>query len=123
MTASSDSLSVLHRAEAAAGEKGAEDPVALDVSEIFPLADIFLLLSGRSERNVQAIADGIEDALNESGTKTLRREGRGEGRWVLLDFGDLIVHVFHQEERSYYDLERLWKVCPVIKVQTGNTDE
>lgn len=114
MSAAEHSLKLMHLAVAAADEKGAEEPVALDVSELFPLADIFLLLSGRSERNVQATADGIEDALNRAGTKTLRREGRGEGRWVLLDFGDLIVHVFHQEERSYYDLERLWKDCPAI---------
>lgn len=114
MTATPQALSELKAAVTVADEKGAEDPVALDVSEIFPLADIFLLLSGRSERNVQAIADGIEEKLNQSGTRTIRREGRGEGRWILLDFGDLIVHVFHQEERGYYDLERLWKDCPAI---------
>lgn len=114
MSATPQSLSVLARAVEAATDKGAEDPVALDVSEIFPLADIFLLLSGRSERNVQAIADGIEEVLNTSGTRTIRREGRTEGRWILLDFGDIIVHVFHQEERGYYDLERLWKDCPAI---------
>lgn len=114
MSAPSSSLAALRTAVDAAINKGAEDPVALDVSEIFPLADIFLLLSGRSERNVQAISDGIEEALNTAGIRTIRREGRAEGRWVLLDFGDLIVHVFHQEERSYYDLERLWKDCPAI---------
>lgn len=119
MTASEHSLSLMRGANAAAEDKGAEDPVALDVSEIFPLADIFLLLSGRSERNVQAIADGVEDALNASGSKTLRREGRSEGRWVLLDFGDIIVHVFHQEERSFYDLERLWKDCPAIPLRAA----
>lgn len=114
MSATKESLDTLQRAVAAAIDKGAEDAVALDVSEIFPLADVFLLLSGRSERNVQGIADGIEEALNTSGTRTIRREGRTEGRWILLDFGDIIVHVFHQEERGYYDLERLWKDCPAI---------
>lgn len=114
MSASLESLAILESAVKAATDKGGEDPVALDVSEIFALADIFLLVSGRSERNVQAIADGIEEALNTNGTRTIRREGRTEGRWILLDFGDLIVHVFHQEERGYYDLERLWKDCPAI---------
>lgn len=114
MTAAAESLRALELAVEAAVAKGAEDPVALDVSEIFPLADIFLLLSGRSERNVQAIADGIEEALNTNAIRTIRREGRTEGRWILLDFGDVIAHVFHQEERGYYDLERLWKDCPAI---------
>lgn len=98
----------------AADEKGAQAPVALNVTEQFPLTDVFLVLTGSVERNVQAIADAVEDELNAAGAKTLRREGRESGRWVLLDFGDLIVHVFHQEEREYYQLERLWKDCPAI---------
>ncbi|MDE0546993.1 ribosome silencing factor [Microbacterium sp. C7(2022)] len=103
-------------AAAAADSKGGEDLVALDVSEPMPLADGFLLVTGRSERNVAAIADEIEDKLLEAGHKRLRREGRQEARWVLVDFGDLIVHVFHEEERTYYGLERLWKDCPVIPI-------
>lgn len=98
----------------AADDKGATAPVALEVGELFPLADVFLLLSGSVERNVQAISDEIEDRLNRAGVRTIRREGREGGRWILLDFGDLIVHVFHQEERDFYQLERLWKDCPVI---------
>jgi ribosome-associated protein len=81
-----------------------------------PLTDAFLLVSGRTERNVIAIADAVEDRLLEAGVKTLRREGKSEGRWVLLDFGDIVVHVFHEEDRLYYSLERLWKDCPVIPV-------
>jgi ribosome-associated protein len=103
-------------AAAAADAKGGEDFVALDVSEPLPLADAFLLVTGNSERNVAAIADEIEDKLLEAGHKRLRREGRQESRWILLDFGDLIVHVFHEEERIYYGLERLWKDCPVIPI-------
>lgn len=103
-------------AATAAAKIGGEDLVALDVSEVFALSDIFLLVSGRSERNVQAIADSVEDTLNLAGVRTIRREGRSEGRWVLLDFGDLIVHVFHQEQRSFYDLERLWRDCPAIPI-------
>lgn len=93
---------------------GALAPVALEVTEHFGLADGFLILTGEVERNVQAISDAIEDALNDAGVRTIRREGREIGRWVLLDFGDLMVHVFHQEERDFYQLERLWQDCPVI---------
>lgn len=114
MTASSASIDLARQAARAADDIGGSDFVAVDVSEPLPLADIFLLVTGRSERNVQAIADAIEDSLNDSGVKTLRREGRAEGRWVLLDFGDLVCHVFHEEERLFYSLERLWKDCPVV---------
>lgn len=107
---------MLQLAAEAAVSKGGEDLVALNVSEPLPLVDIFLLVTGNSERNVAAIADEIEDRLIESGHKRVRREGRAEARWVLLDFGDLIVHVFHQEERVYYGLERLWKDCPVVPI-------
>ncbi|MDO4241716.1 MAG: ribosome silencing factor [Microbacteriaceae bacterium] len=89
--------------------------MALDVRENFGYADAFLILEGSVERNVQAIARDIEDALNDAGVKTLRREGRDLGRWILLDFGDLVVHVFHQEERDYYALERLWHDSPRIE--------
>jgi ribosome-associated protein len=89
----------------------------LDVSGPLPLADIFLIVTGRNERNVMAIAAQIEEVLLDSGVKTLRREGRAEGRWILLDFGDLVVHVFHEEDRAYYSLERLWKDCPVVPIE------
>ena len=114
MVASAQSRDMLQIAAAAADAKGGEDLVALDVSEPLPLVDIFLLVTGRSERNVAAIADEIEDKLLEAGHKRLRREGREESRWILIDFGDLVVHVFHEQERVYYGLERLWKDCPVV---------
>ncbi len=113
---SDTTLESLRIAVRAADAKGATGPVALNVSELFPLADAFLIVGGSVERNVQAISDGIEDELNRAGVRTIRREGRESGRWVLLDFGDLIVHVFHQEERDFYGLERLWKDCPTIDV-------
>jgi ribosome-associated protein len=116
VTASSHALEILEIAAAAADAKQAEDLVALDVSGPLPLTDIFFLASGRNERNVIAIAGEIEDKMIEAGVKTVRREGRAEGRWILLDFGDLIVHVFHEEDRMYYALERLWKDCPAIPV-------
>ncbi|WP_314647929.1 ribosome silencing factor [uncultured Microbacterium sp.] len=112
---------MLQIAAAAAVSKGGEDLVALNVSEPLPLVDIFLLVTGNSERNVAAIADEVEDRLIEAGHKRVRREGRAEARWVLLDFGDLIVHVFHQEERVYYGLERLWKDCPVVPIELPET--
>lgn len=112
---------MLQLAADAAVSKGGEDLVALNVSEPLPLVDIFLLVTGNSERNVAAIADEIEDKLIEAGHKRVRREGRAEARWVLLDFGDLIVHVFHQEERVYYGLERLWKDCPVVPFELADS--
>ena len=108
-------------AAAAADSKGGEDLVALDVSGPLPLVDIFLVVTGRNERNVAAIADEIEDRLLEHGFKRLRREGRQESRWILLDFGDLVVHVFHEAERMYYGLERLWKDCPVVPIDLPAT--
>lgn len=117
MTASAASREQLLIAAAAADAKGGEDLVALDVSNPLPLVDIFLLVTGRSERNVAAIADEVEDKLLEAGIKRIRREGREESRWVLLDFGDLVVHVFHEQERVYYGLERLWKDCPVVPIE------
>ena len=117
MTATAHAREILQIAARAADSKGGEDLVALDVSGPLPLTDVFLLVTGRVERNVVAIAGEIEDQLNEAGVKTLRREGKSEGRWVLLDFGDLVVHVFHEEDRMYYALERLWKDCPVVPLE------
>lgn len=108
---------MLNTAAAAADAKGGEDLIALDVSGPLPLVDIFLLVTGRNERNVAAIADEIEEKLLAAGHKRLRREGREESRWVLLDFGDLVVHVFHEQERVYYGLERLWKDCPAVPIE------
>ena len=123
MTATAHARELLRLAAVAADSKQAEDLVALDVSGPLPLADIFLIATGRNERNVVAIAGEIEDQLVEAGTKPLRREGRAEGRWVLLDFGDLVVHVFHEEDRMYYSLERLWKDCPVIPIDLPVRDK
>ncbi len=117
MTATARARELLTIAAIAADAKQGEDLVGLDVSGPLPLTDIFFLASGRNERNVQAIAGEIEDKLLEVGVKALRREGRAEGRWILLDFGDLVAHVFHEEDRTYYSLERLWKDCPAIPLE------
>lgn len=101
---------------AAAESKQGEDIVALDVSGPIAIVDAFVIVTGRNERNVQAIADEIEDQMLVNGNKTLRREGRDLARWILLDFGDVVAHVFHEEERMFYGLERLWHDCPVIPI-------
>ncbi|GAB2516518.1 ribosome silencing factor [Paramicrobacterium agarici] len=117
MTATDETRSQVQIAAAAAQSVGAEDLVALDVSQQLPFVDAFLIVTGRSERNVGAVADAVEEKLGEAGTRVVRREGRAEGRWVLIDFGDIVVHVFHPEERDYYSLERLWRDCPVISLE------
>jgi ribosome-associated protein len=116
MTATESAREQLQIAARAADAKGGEDLVALDVSDPLPLVDIFLLVTGRNERNVAAIADEVEAKMLEAGYKRLRREGREESRWILVDFGDLVVHIFHEQERVFYGLERLWKDCPVVPI-------
>ena len=98
----------------AASDLKASELIALDVSEQLVLTDVFLLASGSNERQVGAIVDAVEEALHKAGVKAQRREGKAAGRWVLLDFGDLVVHVQHDEDRAYYALERLWKDCPEL---------
>ena len=107
----------VQEAAEAALSRNASDPVALDVSGRLPLTDAFLLVSGSSERNVSAIADAVDERLGASGVQLKRREGRGSGHWELLDFGDVVVHVFLEEDRQYYSLERLWRDCPVIPIE------
>lgn len=102
-------------ARAAADRKG-EDVIALDVSERLPLTDVFVVASGRNERQVSAIVDAVEEAMFHEGVKVRRKEGETHARWVLLDFGDVVVHVQHAEDRMYYALERLWKDCPVVEL-------
>lgn len=121
MTATQKAIDVANVAAQAALDKLGENLVALDVSGPMPLTDIFLLVSGRSERQVAAIADEIEDKMLEAGVKSLRREGKALARWILLDFGDLVVHVMHEEDRMFYSLERLWNDCPVVKLEANNS--
>ena len=114
MTATAQALATVALAADAASQKLATDLVALDVSDHMPLTDIFLLCSGRNERMVMSIADELEDTLGAQGIRKIRQEGRSLGRWILMDFGDVIVHIFHEEERLFYQLERLWRDCPVV---------
>lgn len=100
-------------AEAALGKLG-QDLVALDVKEVVSFADIFLIVSGRSDRQVRAIADAVSEAASKRGEKPLGVEGYDEARWVLIDWADVIVHIFQQDAREQYDLERLWSDAPTL---------
>ena len=100
----------------AASDLKAEEIIALDVSEQLVLTDVFLIASASNERQVVAIVDAVEEAMHKAGAKALRREGKSEARWVLIDFGDVVVHVQHSEDRVYYALERLWKDSPVVEL-------
>ncbi len=114
MAATHRAIDLARAAAAAAGDKLASRIVAIDVSDQLALTDIFLIASAPNDRQVQAIVDSVEERLLTLKVKPVRREGQREGRWVLLDFVDLVVHVQHEEERTYYALERLWKDCPLI---------
>ncbi|WP_299956684.1 ribosome silencing factor [uncultured Modestobacter sp.] len=114
MTASAEARETALIAAQAAADKLATDVSIVDVSDRLAITDAFVLTSAPSERQVAAIVDAVEEQLREHGVKPVRREGVAEGRWVLLDFVDVVVHVQHAEERAYYALERLWKDCPVI---------
>ncbi|GAB3619476.1 ribosome silencing factor [Glutamicibacter sp. PS] len=123
MGAHADSIALVKVAALAAAEKKAENQVALDVAERLGVTDAFLIVSGGSEPQVNAIVDEIHaKVLEEFGIRPVRREGFGQGRWVLLDYGDVVVHVQHQEDRVFYALERLWADCPVIELPAEVTE-
>jgi ribosome-associated protein len=117
VTASENSVALAQLAARAASDKLATDIVIIDVSERLAITDIFLIATGNNERQVEAIVDEVEEKLRLAGVKPVRREGRRDGRWVLLDYGDVVVHVQHAEERVFYALERLWKDCPFLPVE------
>jgi len=114
MTATPRAVELAVAAARAASDRKAQEIIALDVSEQLVLTDVFLIASGTNERQVSAIVDAVEEAMIKAGAKPIRREGKAQARWVLLDFGDVVVHVQHAEDRVYYALERLWKDCPAI---------
>ncbi len=114
MPASERAVELGLTAAQAAADKLASDILLLDVSEQLVITDVFVLASAPNDRQVKAVVDEIEDRLRERGARPVRREGAEEGRWVLLDFAEVVIHVQHQEERVFYALERLWKDCPVI---------
>ncbi|WAP53028.1 ribosome silencing factor [Arthrobacter sp. ATA002] len=120
MSATESSIDIARVAAQAASGKLANDIVAIDVSERLAITDVFLIASASNERQVNAIVDGIEEELAKKDLKPVRREGRSEGRWVLLDYANVVVHVQHEEDRVFYALERLWKDCPAVDLQIEN---
>jgi len=114
MTASARSVELASAAAIAAADKLASDLMILDVSDQLVITDCFVLASAPNDRQVRSIVDAVEEKLLGLGAKPVRREGEREGRWVLLDYVDVVVHVQHSEERTYYSLERLWKDCPSL---------
>jgi ribosome-associated protein len=114
LTASARSVELAEAAVSAAADKLGTDLTILDVSEQLVITDCFVLAAAPNDRQVKAIVDGVEERLLGLGAKPVRREGVRDGRWVLLDYIDIVVHVQHSEERTYYSLERLWKDCPSL---------
>ena len=121
MTATERAIELVTTAAQAASDKLASNLLAFDVSEQLVITDAFLLCSASNERQVKSIVDEIEDKLREIGAKPVRREGERDGRWVLIDYAEIVVHVQHSEEREFYALERLWRDCPVIKLPADVT--
>lgn len=106
----------------AAAAKLAEDIVVIDVSDQLVITDCFVIASGNNDRQVNAIVDEVEEKMRRAGYKPARREGTREGRWTLLDYVDVVVHIQHQDERNFYALDRLWRDCPTIPVDLTGTE-
>lgn len=116
MTATDRAIELVTVAAQAASDKLAENIVAFDVSDQLVITDAFVLCSASNDRQVKSIVDEIEDKVREAGAKPIRREGERDGRWVLIDYGEIVVHVQHEEERAFYALERIWRDCPTIQL-------
>ena len=116
MTATDHAVTLVQTAARAASDKLAQHIMAFDVSDQLAITDAFVLASATNDRQVKAIVDEIEEKLRDLGEKPIRREGERDGRWVLIDYGDVVVHVQHEEERQFYALERLWRDCPLIEL-------
>lgn len=114
MTATDRAIELVRNAAEAASDKLADNIIAFDVSDQLIITDAFVLCSAPNDRQVRSIVDAVEERLRAVGAKPVRREGERDGRWVLLDYGEIVVHVQHEEERLYYSLERIWRDCPVI---------
>lgn len=106
----------------AAAAKLAEDIVVIDVSDQLVITDCFVIASGNNDRQVNAIVDEVEEKMRRAGYKPARREGTREGRWTLLDYVDIVVHIQHQDERNFYALDRLWRDCPTIPVDLAGVE-
>lgn len=121
MPATPEAIAMAQAAAEAAADKLATDILAIDVSEYLVISDVFLLCTAANDRQVRAVVDAIEERLLREGAKPIRREGEKESRWVLLDYGDIVIHVQIAEERIHYALERLWKDCPSIPLDVDTS--
>jgi ribosome-associated protein len=121
VTASAEAVRMAGVAAVAAAAKLAEDVVVIDVSDQLVITDCFVIASGSNDRQVTAIVDEVEERMRRAGNKPARREGAREGRWVLLDYVDIVVHIQHRDERHFYALDRLWRDCPVVPVDLQDT--
>ena len=120
MTATTHALELTRAAAEAASDKLADRIIAFDVSDQLVITDVFLVCSANNPQKVRAVQDAIEERLIEMGAKPLRREGAREGRWILLDFTDIVVHIQHEDERDFYGLERLWSDCPTVDLRLSH---
>jgi ribosome-associated protein len=119
LSAASEAIQMATVAAGAAAAKLADDVVVIDVSGQLIITDCFVIASASSERQVNAIVDEVEEKMRRNGYKPARREGTREGRWTLLDYVDIVVHIQHQDERDFYALDRLWRDCPVVDVDVS----
>lgn len=122
MSATTEAVDMATVAAQAASSKLATDVVVIDVSGQLVITDCFVIASASNDRQVNAIVDEVEEKMRVAGHKPARREGTREGRWVLLDYVDIVVHIQHQEEREFYALERLWRDCPVLAVDLDGAE-
>jgi ribosome-associated protein len=116
VTATEEAVRMATIAARAAADKLADDVVVIDVSGQLVITDCFVIASASNDRQVNAIVDEVEEKMRLAGYKPARREGTREGRWVLLDYVDIVAHIQHQDERNFYALDRLWRDCPLLPV-------
>ena len=118
MTATEQAIELVRNAAEAASDKLADNIIAFDVSDQLIITDAFVLCSAPNDRQVRSIVDAVEERLRAAGAKPVRREGERDGRWVLLDYGDVILHVFSPTQRTFYNLEQLWAAAtPIVRLQ------
>ena len=122
MSASAEAIRMAEVAARAAAAKLAQDVVVIDVSAQLVITDCFVIASASNERQVNAIVDEVEEKMRLAGYKPARREGTREGRWVLLDYVDIVAHVQHTDERNFYALDRLWRDCPLVPIDLGDAE-
>ena len=122
MTATDEAIAMATVAARATAAKLAEDVVVIDVSGQLVITDCFVIATGANDRQVNAIVDEVEETMRRAGYKPARREGAREGRWVLLDYIDVVVHIQHRDEREFYSLDRLWRDCPLVPVDFDGSD-